>query len=59
MRNARQSAVALDVSELMEALKIRTAIVGGFDWDAYTAEVLADAMGGTPRGDRFRQRLSH
>lgn len=41
MRNAQQSAVALDIIALMDALKIRTAIVGGFDWGARTADVMA------------------
>ena len=41
MRNAQQSAVALDVIALMDALKIRTAIIGGFDWGGRTADVLA------------------
>ena len=41
MRNAQQSAVALDIIALMDALKIQTAIVAGFDWGARTADVLA------------------
>jgi pimeloyl-ACP methyl ester carboxylesterase len=41
MRNARQSAVALDIIALMDALKIQTATVGGFDWGARTADVMA------------------
>jgi pimeloyl-ACP methyl ester carboxylesterase len=41
MRNAQQSAVALDIIALMDALKIQTATVGGFDWGARTADVLA------------------
>jgi pimeloyl-ACP methyl ester carboxylesterase len=41
MRNAQQSAVALDIIALMDALKIQTAIVGGFDWGARTAAVMA------------------
>jgi pimeloyl-ACP methyl ester carboxylesterase len=36
-RNAQQAAVALDVIALMDALKIRKAIVAGFDWGARTA----------------------
>ena len=40
-RNAQQSAVALDIIALMDALKIQTATVGGFDWGARTADVLA------------------
>lgn len=31
-RNAQQSAVALDVIALMDALKIEKAVLAGFDW---------------------------
>ena len=41
MRNAQQSAVALDVIALMDALKIQTATIGGFDWGGRTADVMA------------------
>jgi pimeloyl-ACP methyl ester carboxylesterase len=41
MRNAQQSAVALDVIALMNALKIQKATIGGFDWGARTADVMA------------------
>jgi len=41
MRNAQQSAVALDIIALMDALKIDKAIVAGFDWGARTADVMA------------------
>ena len=40
-RNAQQSAVALDIIALMDALKIKKAIVAGFDWGSRTAAVLA------------------
>jgi len=40
-RNAQQSAVALDIIALMDALKIDKAIVAGFDWGARTADVMA------------------
>jgi pimeloyl-ACP methyl ester carboxylesterase len=40
-RNAQQSAVALDVVALMDALAIRTAIIGGFDWGSRTAAIVA------------------
>ena len=40
-RNAQQSAVALDIIALMDALSIETAIVAGFDWGARTANVIA------------------
>jgi pimeloyl-ACP methyl ester carboxylesterase len=41
VRNGQQSAVALDVIALMDALKIQKAIVGGFDWGARTAAIMA------------------
>jgi pimeloyl-ACP methyl ester carboxylesterase len=41
MRNAQQSVVGLDIIALMDALKIQKAIIGGFDWGARTADVLA------------------
>ncbi len=40
-RNAQQSAVALDIIALMDALEIKSAIVAGFDWGARTADILA------------------
>ena len=41
MRNGQQSAVALDVIALMDALKIQKAIVTGFDWGARSADIMA------------------
>ena len=41
LRNGQQSAVALDVIALMDALKIKTATIAGFDWGARTAAVIA------------------
>jgi pimeloyl-ACP methyl ester carboxylesterase len=40
-RNAQQSAVALDVIALMDALGIKRAIIAGFDWGARTADIIA------------------
>ena len=40
-RNAQQSAVALDIIALMDALKIEKAIIAGFDWGARTTDVMA------------------
>ncbi len=40
-RNAQQAAVAVDVIELMDALKIEKAIVAGYDWGARTADIVA------------------
>jgi pimeloyl-ACP methyl ester carboxylesterase len=40
-RNGQQSVLAVDIIALMDALKIRTAILAGFDWGARTACVVA------------------
>jgi pimeloyl-ACP methyl ester carboxylesterase len=40
-RNGQQSVVALDIIALMDALKIEKAILGGFDWGARTAGIMA------------------
>jgi pimeloyl-ACP methyl ester carboxylesterase len=40
-RNGQQSVVAADVIALMDALKIPKAILGGFDWGARTADIVA------------------
>ena len=40
LRNGEQAAVALDVIALMDALKIKTAVMGGFDWGARTVAVM-------------------
>jgi pimeloyl-ACP methyl ester carboxylesterase len=41
LRNAQQSAIALDIIALMDALKIEKAILAGFDWGARTADIIA------------------
>ena len=41
LRNGQQSALALDIIALMDALKIEKAIIGGFDWGARTANIMA------------------
>ncbi|WNI26643.1 alpha/beta hydrolase [Streptomyces sp. ITFR-16] len=40
-RNAQQSAVALDIIALMDALKIEKAVLAGFDWGSRTADIIA------------------
>jgi len=40
-RNAQQSVVALDIVALMTALEIEEAVIGGFDWGARTADIIA------------------
>lgn len=41
VRNGQQAVVALDIIALMDALKIDKAILGGFDWGARTANIIA------------------
>jgi pimeloyl-ACP methyl ester carboxylesterase len=41
VRNGQQAAVASDVIALMDALNIPKAIIGGFDWGARSADVVA------------------
>ena len=41
MRNGQPSAVALDTIDLMDALKIRRAILAGFDWGGRTGDIIA------------------
>jgi pimeloyl-ACP methyl ester carboxylesterase len=40
-RNGQQAAVALDIVALMDALNIRKAVFGAFDWGARTAGIIA------------------
>jgi pimeloyl-ACP methyl ester carboxylesterase len=40
-RNGQQSVVALDMIALMDALKLKQAVVAGFDWGARTADIMA------------------
>ncbi|QEC42888.1 alpha/beta fold hydrolase [Pseudobacter ginsenosidimutans] len=40
-RNGQQAALAMDVIDFMDALKINKAIIGGFDWGARTANIVA------------------
>ena len=41
LRNGQQAALAIDVIDLMDALKIERAIIGGFDWGARNANIIA------------------
>jgi pimeloyl-ACP methyl ester carboxylesterase len=41
VRNGQQSVVAVDIIALMDALEIQKAIIGGFDWGARTADIVA------------------
>jgi pimeloyl-ACP methyl ester carboxylesterase len=40
-RNGQPAAVAQDVIDLMDALKIEKAVIGGFDWGARSANIVA------------------
>ncbi|MDI3319455.1 alpha/beta fold hydrolase [Pinibacter soli] len=40
-RNGQQAAVASDIIAFMDALSIKSAILGGFDWGARTADIIA------------------
>jgi pimeloyl-ACP methyl ester carboxylesterase len=41
MRNGQPAALATDVIDLMDALKIDRALIGGFDWGGRTADIVA------------------
>src|SRR3984957_16579894 len=41
VRNGREWVVAVDIIARMDALKIQKAIIGGFDWGARTADIMA------------------
>jgi pimeloyl-ACP methyl ester carboxylesterase len=41
VRNGEQAALALDAIALMDALGIETAVIGGFDWGARSADIVA------------------
>ncbi len=41
LRNGQQAPVAVDIIALMDALKIQKATIGGFDWGARTANIMA------------------
>jgi pimeloyl-ACP methyl ester carboxylesterase len=40
-RNGQQAVLAVDAVALMDALHIRTAVLGGYDWGARTADIVA------------------
>ena len=40
-RNGQQSAIAIDIIALMDALKLERAILAGYDWGARTANIIA------------------
>ncbi|MCW0236279.1 MAG: alpha/beta hydrolase [Ferrovibrio sp.] len=40
-RNGQPAALALDIIALMDALRIPTALIGGYDWGGRTADIIA------------------
>ena len=50
VRNGEQAALASDVIALMDALRIDRAIIGGFDWGARSADVVAAVWPARVRG---------
>ena len=56
-RNGQQSAVALDIIALMDALNIPKAVIGGFDWGSRTAGDHRSALARTMQSAGRRQRL--
>jgi pimeloyl-ACP methyl ester carboxylesterase len=41
LRNGQPAAVAVDTTDLMDALRIQRAVIAGFDWGARTADIIA------------------
>ncbi|HKG62297.1 MAG TPA: alpha/beta hydrolase [Pyrinomonadaceae bacterium] len=41
LRNGQQSVIGVDIINLMDALKIERAVLGGFDWGARTVNIIA------------------
>jgi pimeloyl-ACP methyl ester carboxylesterase len=46
VRNGQQAAVAADCIAFMDALRIETAVIAGFDWGARTANIIASLWPG-------------
>ncbi|RZM07480.1 MAG: alpha/beta hydrolase, partial [Pedobacter sp.] len=40
-RNGQQAVIAQDIIDFMDALKVKSAVIGGFDWGARTADIVA------------------
>ena len=57
-RNGQQAVVAVDIIALMDALKIDKAVLGGFDWGARTANIIAALWPERMQGDGVGERLS-
>ena len=57
-RNGQQSALAVDVVALMDALRIEKAMLAGFDWGARHGQHRRGALAGALQGHGIRERLS-
>ena len=57
VRNGQQAALATDVIAFMDALKIDRAILGGFDWGARTADIVAALWPRAGQGAGVGERL--
>jgi pimeloyl-ACP methyl ester carboxylesterase len=53
VRNAQQAVFALDILAFMDALQVKKAVIGGFDWGARTANILTAIY-----PDRFKALVS-
>ena len=58
-RNGQQAALAMDAIALLDALKIDTVVVAGFDWGARTRQHSGGAVARTLQGARRGEWLSH
>ncbi len=59
VRNGQQAALAHDVIALMDALDIRDAVLGGYDWGGAHRQQRRRAVAAAVRRSRRRQRLYH
>ena len=59
LRNGQQSALAQDIVDLLDALKIQKAILGGFDWGGAHSGHHRGSLAGTLQGSRLGEWLSH
>ena len=57
VRNGQQAALAADVIALMDALRIDSAILAGFDWGARTANIVAALWPRALQGNGVGERL--
>ena len=58
LRNGQPSALAVDITAFMDALKVEQATLAAFDWGARTANIIAALWPGRSRGLGVREQLS-